>query len=336
MFRSIINKDQHPTLYAPIPQRRRIVDGSAFATRGTTHPQQQYDSDNMHFLNMSVLVPTTTKATTTAADFDPPHAMIPSNIFTSISQVGNNNSSTAFVVHNKSPRPDTPKSSSYPSACSPLTVCSVTWRHSPSPLPDGTAHGFVPIPSDKVVVPAPSPLSQVLKKQRPWETGGESAYHPYASPVSRGRALPSPSLTLDTCSVTTFGTETVAGPTPTSQRLLLTPPCPPLKFAQQHTCRPASSLAVAAGWFIPADPSTATVLTTCSNSSHINAARSKSAPTLPTTTSTCTEERKIRLKTELCMHYESGRRCPFGSSEYISVDHDTLLSSCVSENARRY
>ena len=320
MFRSIINKDQHPTLHVPIPQRRRIVDDSPFAPSGTTNPQQQ-QGDNVHFLNMSVLVPTITKTTTTA-DYDSPHTLIPSSTFTSISQVGNNNSSTAFVVLNKTLRSDTPKSLTYPSACSPLTVCSVTWRHSPSPLPDGTISGFVPIPSEKVVVPAPLPLSQIFKKQRPWETGGESAYHPYASPVSRGRALPSPSLTIDTCSVTTVGTETVAG-TPTTQRQLLSPSCPPLLYAQQHTCRPSSSLAVAAGWRFATDLTTATLSSPCNNSS---ASRPKSAPTIPTTVTTCTEERKIRLKTELCMHYENGRRCPFGSSEYFVVEHDTLLS----------
>lgn len=43
-----------------------------------------------------------------------------------------------------------------------------------------------------------------------------------------------------------------------------------------------------------------------------------------TTASTCTKEedaqlRKTRLKTELCLHYMSGRPCPFGSSTYSSL-----------------
>ena len=332
MFRPIITKDYpSPTLRVPIPQRRGAFRSATLPSVTSTAlnggQQHHHENRNERFLDISNSL------------------RIPSNIFTSNNVESNtSSSSTAFVVPTKPPRPDTPRSSSYPSACSPLTVCSETWRHSPSPFPN---HDFVPI-TDKVVVPAPVPLSQVLTKQYPWKTtsASESAYHPYATPSpihcgsggggGAGRALLSPSLTADTCSVTTQGTDVTAA-TFTTSKWRSSPPL----FVSPHNTKqqrqqqqqqqtqhlrspPApSSLAVAAGWGLPTSHRrihTPTTTTTSYRSS--TAVRPQSAPTVPSTTTTVSttagateqHERKIRLKTELCMHYEHGRHCPFGTN----------------------
>lgn len=319
MFRPIITKDYPPstTLRVPIPQRRGAFRGSTIPLVTTTAPhggQQPHENNHERFLDISNSL------------------RIPSNIFTSNN---NNVESTAFVVPTKPPRPDTPRHSSYPSACSPLTICSETWRHSPSPFPN---HDFVPITDQAVVAPAPLPLSHVLHQQYPWKTtcASESAYHPYATPSpiqcgsGRGRALLSPSLTADTCSVTTQGTDITAATFSSKWRssppLFVAPPQHSKQpQTQQHLRSPVpSSLAVAAGWSLPSTTSSArrihTTTTSYRSSSSSTLVRPQSAPTLPPTTTTTgaaasTEhERKIRLKTELCMHYEHGRHCPFGTN----------------------
>jgi len=260
----------------------------------------------MRIINVHVAVPN---------NFDPNTSFLapPSNMYSS----SNNNAAFGTMMP---PRPSptpvlvSPTSAMYPSACSPLTVCSDTWRHSPSPIrqqqqpPTSISGGFVPIAESEdisvapsPVAPSPVPLSWALRTL-PKNNNEESTYRPYASPY-----------TAETSSVTTVGTNRSTATTPTPTATF--PPIPPLYTRP----RPMSSLAMASSASLMCIP-ISTAKTAASKS------RPKSAPTLPVSAADDDKQRKIRLKTELCTHYEKNGTCPFKERTYSGFcDSDSWL-----------
>ena len=161
---------------------------------------------------------------------------------------------------------------------------------------------------------SPSPIASAHKygyhKPSPYST--ESAKYGYRKPSPMA---PSPSFTVETAEMTlgslTCDEETLVVP---RERLLMAIASPPL-------------------YQLPTGPSSLALAASRSSYDGREARpRPHSAPTLgrgtPTAAKNLNEDaqlRKCRLKTELCMHYENGRPCPFGASTFEREKFDWFL-----------
>jgi hypothetical protein len=178
-------------------------------------------------------------------------------------------------------------------ALSPLTVGSGTWRRSPITTRSSISpFAFVPIQIiDEKLPPTPltSPVSWMQSAQNEDEELRNINYF-VQSPAIRKHAL-SPADTLETYDVLTIDNDSTT------------------YLYSNLSARPSSSMS---GYCVTKSPSTQRMLHD----------RPMSAPTI------CrkivkedqdSSNRKSRVKTELCMHYENGRTCPFGISKITQV-----------------
>ena len=303
----------------------------------------------MRLINVSVAVP---------ADYDPSNLVTPSPVASMDNGFAALSAAAAYGVI--PPPPLTPTtatmttssgggggrvlapSPSFPTACSPITVCSdTTWRHTPSPRKQQQSQqsqqqqpfgSFVPITvvdqlhhQDASAV-GTSPLSWAMPRgggggaathhhhyHHEWQHDEQSVYRPYGreSAASTTTTPVKSPHTVETCSVTTVGT------TPPGAGAI--PPPPPLHVVRHHHHRGAAK----GGSYPPAVAAGAAVCLPVG----VGGNKGRTAAGSPTMLdSDELHQRKIRMKTELCMHYENGRLCPFGNSTLCCLNDVSLVS----------
>jgi hypothetical protein len=179
-------------------------------------------------------------------------------------------------------------------ALSPITVGSGTWRPSPiTTRPSVSPFAFVPIQIIEEKLP-PTPLTSPVSWMKSSQNEDDElrAINNFVqSPAIRKHVL-SPADTLETYDVLTIDNDSTS-------------------YLYSHlSARPSSSMSVSCATKSPI-------------ASRVLRDRPMSAPTICRKIVKDDQEsstRKSRVKTELCMHYENGRACPFGISKITLFD----------------